>query len=63
MNSGAFNAKNEAFDLKEKQVAPERPSAQDVFSNPALGLAWMTSASAVAKSNQGDPMFVVKGVK
>jgi SAM-dependent methyltransferase len=52
----------ESFDLKEKQKQPERPSAGDVFANPSLGLAWMNSASAVQKGNQGDPMFVVKGV-
>jgi SAM-dependent methyltransferase len=53
----------EAFDIKEKQTAPTRPSVTDIMANPAMGLAWMTTASAVAKMNQGDPMFVVKGVK
>ena len=53
----------EAFDLKETQVVPERPSAKDIFANPAIGLAWMNSAAAVQKVNQGDPMFVVRGVK
>lgn len=53
----------EALDLKEKQEAPKRPSTQEIFANPALGLAWMNSAGAVAKNNAGDPMFVVKGVK
>jgi len=53
----------EALDLKEKQPTPDRPSAAALFSNPALGMAWMNTASAVAKNNQGDPMFVVKGLK
>ena len=53
----------EALDLKEKLVAPERPPLSQMFSQPAVGFAWMSSASAVAKTNQGDPMFVVKGVK
>lgn len=53
----------EALDIKEMQPTPERPSPGDIFKNPSLGLAWMNSASAVAKNNQGDPMFVVKGVK
>jgi SAM-dependent methyltransferase len=53
----------EALDLKEVQELPQRPSAGDIFSNPALGLAWMTSASAVQKNNQGDPMYAVKGAK
>lgn len=53
----------EALDIKEMQPVPERPSAGDVMKNPSLGLAWMNAASAVAKNNQGDPMFVVKGVK
>jgi SAM-dependent methyltransferase len=53
----------EAFDLKEIQENPKRPSTEEIFKNPSLGLAWMNAASAVAKNNQGDPMFVVKGVK
>ena len=53
----------EALDLKEQQPTPERPSAGDVFKNPALLTAWMNTAAAVAKNNGGDPMFVVKGVK
>jgi len=53
----------EALDLKEKLDVPERPSVQSIFSNPSVGLAWMSSASAVTKKNQGDPLFVVKGVK
>ncbi len=53
----------EAFDTKEKLQNPERPSAGDIMKNPSLGLAWMNAASAVAKNNQRDPMFVVKGVK
>ena len=53
----------EALDLKERQEAPRRPSTQEIFANPALGLAWMNAAGEVAKNNAGDPMFVVKGVK
>jgi SAM-dependent methyltransferase len=53
----------EALDIKDALQAPQRPAVGDVFKNPALGLAWMTAASAVAKTNQGDPMYVVKGVK
>lgn len=53
----------EALDLKEKQVTPDRPSAGEVFRNPASLTAWMNVAAAVAKNNSGDPMFVVKGVK
>ena len=53
----------EALDLKDTQPMPARPAAGDLMKNPSLGLAWMTAASAVAKNNQGDPMFIVKGVK
>jgi SAM-dependent methyltransferase len=53
----------EALDLKEMQATPPRPSTGEVFSNPASLTAWMNVAAAVAKNNQGDPMFVVKGVK
>jgi SAM-dependent methyltransferase len=53
----------EALDLKEMQATPPRPSAGEVFRNPASLTAWMNTAAAVARNNQGDPMFVVKGVK
>ena len=53
----------EALDLKEKQEVPKRPSAQDIFKDPTVGLAWMNSAAAVQKTNAGDPMFVVKATK
>ncbi|KAL3789678.1 hypothetical protein HJC23_003879 [Cyclotella cryptica] len=53
----------EALDLKEMQATPPRPSAGEVFRNPAALTAWMTTAASVARNNQGDPMFVVKGVK
>jgi len=54
----------EALDLKDAtQELPKRPSAQAIFSNPAVGLAWMNSASAVQRRNAGDPLFVVKAVK
>ena len=50
----------EAWDLIDKPKVPKAPSAGEIFSNPSIGLAWMNSAIS---SNQGDPMFVVKGVK
>lgn len=53
----------EALDLKVRLETPERPSVQDLLSNPSSGFAWMSSASAVAQTNQGDPMFVVKAMK
>jgi ubiquinone/menaquinone biosynthesis C-methylase UbiE len=53
----------EAMDLRPKLITPVRPSPGELFSNPALGLAWMSSATAVAKANAGDPMFVVKAIK
>jgi SAM-dependent methyltransferase len=53
----------EALDLKEMLPLPQRPAAGDVMKNPSLVLAWTNAASAVTKNNQGDPMFVVKGVK
>lgn len=54
----------EALDIKDAtQQTPKRPSAKEIFANPAAGLAWMNSAAAVQRNNAGDPMFVVKGVK
>jgi len=54
----------ESFDLKEEELeVPGRPKFGDMLSNPALGLAWMNSASAVQKANNGDPLFVVKATK
>ena len=53
----------DALDMKEKHATPPRPSAGEVFSNPASLTAWMNVAAAVAKNNQGDLMFVLKGVK
>ena len=53
----------EALDLKEVQQVPVRPSVGDIFGNPAIGMAWMSAASAVSKTNSGDPMFVVKGIR
>ena len=53
----------EALDIKEMQANPVRPAMGDIISNPSLGLAWMNAAAAVSKNNQGDPMFVVRGVK
>mmetsp|Transcript_25629 Transcript_25629/g.36132 ORF Transcript_25629/g.36132 Transcript_25629/m.36132 type:complete len:330 (-) Transcript_25629:131-1120(-) len=54
----------EALDIKLPTMeTPERPSFGEMFSNPTAGFAWMNTAAAVAKSNAGDPMFVVKGTK
>uniref|UniRef100_A0A7S2RNP2 Methyltransferase type 11 domain-containing protein n=1 Tax=Eucampia antarctica TaxID=49252 RepID=A0A7S2RNP2_9STRA len=54
----------QALDIKRPPVdVPKRPSFQDMFSNPSKGFAWASTAAAVAKTNSGDPMFVVKGVK
>ena len=53
----------EALDLKDTKQAPERPSPADILKNPSVGLAWMNAAAAVAQSNAGDPMYVVKGTK
>jgi SAM-dependent methyltransferase len=53
----------EAWDLKERQELPSRPSVQDLLRNPSSGFAWMNSAAAVQRNNAGDPMYVVKGVK
>mmetsp|Transcript_9260 Transcript_9260/g.16368 ORF Transcript_9260/g.16368 Transcript_9260/m.16368 type:complete len:300 (+) Transcript_9260:1-900(+) len=53
----------EALDLKEMQATPERPSVGETFKNPSSLVAWMNTASVVAKNNQGDPMYVVKGAK
>ena len=49
--------------MKDTKQAPERPSPADILKNPSLGLAWMNAASAVAQSNAGDPMYVVRGTK
>ena len=54
----------EALDIKIPAAeTPERPGIGEMFSNPAKGFAWASTASAVAKVKAGDPMFVVKGVK
>jgi SAM-dependent methyltransferase len=53
----------EALNIKEMLSLPPRPAVGDVMKNPSLVLAWTNAAAAVAKNNQGDPMFVVKGVK
>jgi len=54
----------EALDLKDEVLeTPKRPSPGELLRNPSLGLAWMNSAAAIAKANQGDPMFVVKAIK
>jgi SAM-dependent methyltransferase len=54
----------EALDIKLPPMkTPERPSFSEMFSNPSSGWAWMSTATSVAKSNAGDPMYVVKGIK
>ena len=54
----------EAFDLKDEPLeVPTKPSMSALMSNPALGLAWMNSASAVQKTNNCDPLFVIKAIK
>jgi len=54
----------EALDIKLPSVeTPERPSFGDIMSNPSKAFAWANTATAVAKMNSGDPMFVVKGTK
>lgn len=54
----------EALDIVPAKLEnPTAPSMKDIWSNPAKGFAWMTTASAVQKQNNGDPMFVVKGIK
>lgn len=56
--------KIQALDIKKPPVeVPKRPSFGELFSDPAKGFAWASTASAVAKANAGDPMFVVKGTK
>jgi ubiquinone/menaquinone biosynthesis C-methylase UbiE len=57
-------SKLEALDLKDApQELPKRPSFNDVFANPAIGMAWMKSAAAIQERNNSDPMYVLKGVK
>ena len=53
----------ESYDLKPKLQTPTRPKPNELFTNPSLGIAWMNSATSVAKYNAGDPMFMVRGVK
>jgi hypothetical protein len=54
----------ECFDLKDDPLElPTKPSMGDLMSNPALGMAWMNAASAVQKTNNCDPLFVIKATK
>jgi len=54
----------QALDIKKEQMeTPKRPSFGEIMADPSKGFAWASTAAAVAKSNSGDPMFVVKGVK
>ena len=54
----------EALDIiPPKLETPKAPGMKEMFSNPAKGFAWMTTASAVSKQNSGDPMYVIKGTK
>jgi hypothetical protein len=54
----------EALDAKLAPIAtPDRPSFGDIMSNPSKAFAWANTATAVAKMNSGDPLFIVKGTK
>uniref|UniRef100_A0A7S2HL05 Methyltransferase type 11 domain-containing protein n=1 Tax=Helicotheca tamesis TaxID=374047 RepID=A0A7S2HL05_9STRA len=54
----------EALDIKlPRMETPKRPGFGDIMANPSAAFAWASTATAVAKANSGDPMFVVKGVK
>jgi len=54
----------EALDIKlAPQQTPDRPSFGEIMSNPSRAFAWANTASAVAKMNSSDPIFVVKAVK
>lgn len=54
----------EALDINpERLETPKAPGMGEIFENPAKGFAWMTAASAVARGNTGNPIYVVKGVK
>jgi ubiquinone/menaquinone biosynthesis C-methylase UbiE len=54
----------EALDIKLPSMqVPGRPSFGEMFSDPGKGFAWMSTATSVARTNAGDPMFVVKAVK
>lgn len=52
-----------ALDIKKRLKVPEKPGNMEMFRNPSLGYAWMSTVSEVNKVNGGDPMFVVKGTK
>jgi len=53
-----------AYDIKLPPLkTPPRPSFGDMLKEPSLGYAWATAASSVARTNAGDPMYMVKGVK
>eukprot|EP00978_Attheya_sp_CCMP212_P034687 scaffold146669_cov47-Attheya_sp.AAC.1 len=53
----------EALSTKDAIQTPKRPSVQEIMANPSAAFAWASTAAAVAKSNSGDPMFIVKGTK
>mmetsp|Transcript_18730 Transcript_18730/g.21478 ORF Transcript_18730/g.21478 Transcript_18730/m.21478 type:complete len:319 (-) Transcript_18730:72-1028(-) len=54
----------EALDIMPAKLeAPTSPKLGDMLKDPNKALAWMNTAAAVQKSNNGDPMFVVKAVK
>ena len=42
---------------------PDRPTVKEIFSNPTSAFSWATTAGAVSRANNGDPMFVVKAIK
>jgi len=57
-------SKIEALDIRLPPLeTPQRPTVKEMMQNPGSGWAWMSTATAVAKANAGDPMYVVKAVK
>lgn len=54
----------EALDIKLPPVdQPKKPSFGEIFKEPGKAAAWMNAAAVVNQMNNGDPMYIVKGVK
>lgn len=54
----------DAFDIKAAPIeSPSRPSVAEILKDYTKAFTWAKTASDVAKMNQGDPIFVVKGTK
>ena len=54
----------EALDIKLPQLEmPKRPSFGEIMQDYTKAFAWASAAGAVAKANQGDPLFIVKAVR